>query len=134
MSRGLGRLQRAILALICDHGKPITFEEIRALVRKEAPNLPPDHWLWRSLRRALHRLVLDGELITLGEGGRADPQRYFFHPMVLYQVKDPVPRAAFDADPGAMVAEAKDKAKMVGLLAKMSAALEELKATKDPDP
>jgi hypothetical protein len=35
MSRGLGRLQRTLFEIIQRHGKPMTFEDIRAVIRKE---------------------------------------------------------------------------------------------------
>jgi hypothetical protein len=88
MSRGPGRLQleRALFAEIQLHGEPTTFEDIRALIRKDfdlADDTKLDPWLERSLRRALQRMVTNGGLIAIGGGGRADPFRYFIHPMII---------------------------------------------------
>ena len=73
MSRGLGRLQRGLWQEIRQHGKPMAFAEIRAEVVKAGIWVSPS--LERSLRRALYRMVSDGELIAIGSGGRADNQR-----------------------------------------------------------
>jgi len=72
MSRGLGRLQRALLGTILKQRRPLTFAEIRKMLPLSVE---------RSLRRALHGLVERGGLITIGEGGPADPYRYYFNPM-----------------------------------------------------
>ena len=58
----------------------------------------------RSIRRALHRMVDAGELIAIGDGGRGDPYRYFFHPIGIAIMCDK-PEAsalwkALEADPG----------------------------------
>jgi hypothetical protein len=88
MSRGLGKTQTALLLTIRLHGKPMTFAEIRASVRRHR-DMQPDERLRpsfeRSLRRALHRLVEEWELIAMGEGGRGEPLRYFVHPTRLYR-------------------------------------------------
>ena len=103
MSRGPGRLQRALWQAIQQHGKPMAFAEIRAEVVEAGIWVSPS--LERSLRRALYRMVSDGELIALGSGGRADPHRYFIHPMIIGMMgKTPEADALFKAlkaDPGA---------------------------------
>ena len=124
MSRGLGRLQRALWGTIRQHGKPMTFEDIRAVVRqdfeKDGKQYSSFEWsllyssLERSLRRALHRMVSDGGLIALGGGGRADPFRYFVHPMVIAMTMPEEVDALMDAlsaDPGANEALGKLMAK-----------------------
>jgi hypothetical protein len=145
MSLGLGRMQRMLIDLIREHGRPMTFAEIGAAVKGAVTAGEPDperrstlEW-WvcrpafqRSLRRALHSL-LDCWLIALGEGGRAEPHRYFIHPMTIYMEEDPALKqalqAALDADPGAREATRRDEAKMMDILAKMPAALEELRSS-----
>jgi hypothetical protein len=37
----------------------------------------------RSLRRALHKMVKDGTLITMGKGRPGKPYRYYFEPTFL---------------------------------------------------
>jgi hypothetical protein len=43
MSRGLGKLQQVLKELVLEHGKPITFAEIRAGLQEETrgDDLPP---------------------------------------------------------------------------------------------
>jgi hypothetical protein len=84
MSRGLGKLQRALWEAILMHGKPMTFEDIRVVVRQvngwdEGEKLPQP--FERSLRRALHRMVKNDGLIAIGDGGPDEPFRYFIHPL-----------------------------------------------------
>jgi hypothetical protein len=86
MSRGLGRLQRWLVPMIRRHGKPMTFDDMRAIIRRELEveeGTKLYSSLERSLRRALHRMVSNGGVIAFGGGGRADPFRYFMHPMVI---------------------------------------------------
>ena len=79
MSRGMGKMQRSLMAEICLNGKPMTFEEIRASIRKGI-NAAPDAKLRasfeRSLRRALHTMTNGSVLIAMGDGGRGEPFRY----------------------------------------------------------
>jgi len=86
MSRGLGRRQQALLTTIQMRRKPMTFEDIRADIRA-ALDLPADRRFRpafeRSLRRALHSLVRDSLLISIGGGGPGDPLRYLPHPMLV---------------------------------------------------
>ena len=109
MSRGLGRLQRVLWETIRRHGKPMTFDDIRAVIRQEldvedGTKLRPS--FERSLRHALHRMVSDGGLIAIGGGGRADPLRYFMDP-TLIAIASTTPEEghawlnALAADPGA---------------------------------
>src|SRR4051812_7842959 len=88
MSRGPGRLQATLFGVIRQHGKPMTFADIRAVLRKalNVEHYSAFEWslfyssLERSLRRALHRMVKDGALIAMGDGGRADPVAVFHSP------------------------------------------------------
>ena len=96
MSRGPGRLQRALFTMIRQRGKPMTFNDIRADVRKQfdkdGTRYSSFEWsllyssLERSLRRALQRMVRDGVLIAIGGGGRADPSRYSIHPKIMHEM------------------------------------------------
>ena len=122
MSRGLGKLQRMLLGLIREFGEPMTFDQVRlaiGLQTKQRTKLEPS--LTRSLRRALHSMVVNSaELIALGNGGRAEPYRYFFHPVTLYLMKDQALQEAFDADPGAKEAVRRDTTKLAKALGRMS--------------
>jgi hypothetical protein len=86
-SRGPGKLQRALWETILQHGKPMTFDDIRAVILQELEVEAGTRLrlsFERSLRRALHRIAEPGgELIVIGEGGRADPYRYFIHPLII---------------------------------------------------
>ena len=104
MSRGLGALQRTLLASIRRHGKPMTFEDIRIeAIGDDDVQLSAS--FERSVRRALHRMVSTGMLVALGAGGRSDPSRYFLHPMgIAIMCDEPEAEAlwkALGADPGA---------------------------------
>jgi hypothetical protein len=125
MSRGLGRLQNALFFTIRQHGKPMTFKDIRVVIRKEFEEdgklYSSFEWsllyssLERSLRRALHRMVKDGLLVAFGDGGQSDPYRYFFHPMgIAIMCGEPEAHAlwkALEADPGSNEALGKLMAK-----------------------
>jgi hypothetical protein len=68
--------------------------------------------LERSLRHTLHRMVSSGGLIAIGDGGRADPFRYFIHPMIIAMTCKTTEewhalRDVLAADPGANKAAAK---------------------------
>ena len=86
----------------------MAFAEIRAEAVEAGIWVSPS--LERSLRRALYRMVRGGELIAIGDGGRAEPYRYFIHPMIIGMMgKTPVADAlykALEADPGAAKAVA----------------------------
>jgi len=74
MSRGLGKMQRMLLGLIREFGEPMTFDQMRL-----AMGLTDKLEAWPSLKRSMHRALrsmVGGELIVLGDGGRADPYRY----------------------------------------------------------
>jgi hypothetical protein len=91
MSRGLGRIQNGVMLTIQCHGKPMTFADIRAYVRRDLgaqPNEKLRASFERSLRRAIQRLVRDWHLIAIGDGGPRDPCRYFLHPMLIGMLDD----------------------------------------------
>jgi hypothetical protein len=105
--------------VIYQHGKPMSFEDVRAQVRRDVGVEPGTELrlsFERSLRRALHRLCEDEILIAIGDGGRGDPFRYFIHPLIIGLMGD-TPEAhaleeALEADAGAKAAMAKENAKM----------------------
>jgi hypothetical protein len=109
MSRGLGKLQRALWETIRQHGKPMTFDDLRATIlqgigAEDGAKLRPS--FERSLRRALNRMAENGGgLIAIGDGGRAEPYRYFIHPLIIGMMgKTPEADAlqqALEVDPGA---------------------------------
>jgi hypothetical protein len=105
MSRGFGKMQHAVLGVIRRHGKPMTFAEMCGVSDPFDPLSPS---MVRSARRALHRLVDAEMLITIGEGGRAEPYRYFLHPMcIVFMGKTPEAdalMAALQADEAASLA------------------------------
>jgi hypothetical protein len=120
MSRGLGRLQRALIDLIRKHGKPMTFEKIQAQICVDVrayPGTPRRMPLEGSVRRALHSLVDVGCLITIGGGGPSDPYRYFLHPMFFALIADreewEAVVAALDAAPGGREAANRATAKFL---------------------
>ena len=115
MSRGLGKMQRMLLGLIREFGEPMTFDQMR-LAMGLTDKLEAWPSLKRSMHRALHSMVVSGELIALGDGGRADPYRYFFHPVILYLMKDQALQEAFDADPGAKEAVRRNTTKLAKAL------------------
>ena len=102
MSRGFGRLERGVMALIERAGKPMTFVAIRAAMEaKLRPTFDE-----RSLRRAVHRLTEKCMLIAMGNGGPGDPLRYFVHPRIGMMRDQDAARteamqSALKADPGA---------------------------------
>ena len=78
--------QRWLLATIRRHGEPITFEELARTGLDQAgepQDAKPRPSAVRSMRRALHSLVKDGFIAALGEGGRAEPHRYFPSPLLI---------------------------------------------------
>jgi hypothetical protein len=93
MSRGFGRLERGVMALIEGTGKPMTFVAIRtAMETKSRPTFDE-----RSLRRALHRLTEKCMLIAMGNGGPGDPLRYFFQIGLAARAR---PKLRFQNDSG----------------------------------
>jgi hypothetical protein len=60
MSRGLGKMEQALLATIQLHGKPMTFSDLRAVINSANDTEPSARLrpsFERSARRALHRLT-----------------------------------------------------------------------------
>jgi hypothetical protein len=85
MSRGNSKIQNTLFISFLKIGKPVTFDELcRMLISwgdKDPNTVKFKPSKIRSLRRSLQGLRRDELLITLGSGGRADPFRYFIHPM-----------------------------------------------------
>ena len=94
MSRGPGRLQRSLMDTIEAHGKPMTFAEVRTAVKQDtgAEWYVTHPSFERSLRRALHTLVHNEILITLGKGRPSNPFRYFHHPFLIAMIGETTPR------------------------------------------
>jgi hypothetical protein len=67
----------------------------------------------------LHRMVSDEFLIAIGDGGRAEPYRYFIHPLQICLWGDKALLQVLDADPGATEALRRCEAR---LLRRMSSA------------
>jgi hypothetical protein len=65
----------------------------------------------RSLRRAMKSLVDDHSLIAIGEGGPADPKRYWLNPMMIAMSgnKDDFDKATamLEREPGGVAAMSK---------------------------
>jgi hypothetical protein len=122
MSRGLGKLQRYLLGLIRRHGKPLTFAEMlqRIWIESHERGVPIETRIRPSaepsLRRALYSLTSDKILIAIGDGGRAEPHRYFIHPLSIGMMGETEEaqalKQALEADPGADAAAARDMAKL----------------------
>lgn len=125
MSRGLGRLQRIILAKLEDSAKLMTFEQIMGPLPDHGCGFHP--YLIRSVRRALRKLIDDEYVLAAGVGGPRSPHRYFIHPIRLaYSEIDtylaalgPEAKEAFD-DAGRQLSRR--------MLKRMSQALEGLEA------
>ena len=85
MSRGLGRLQNALVVTIRLRREPMTFADIRTFILQERGEVGSKLCVSfeRSLRRALHSLVRDKLLMIIGRGGPGDPSRYFLHPLLI---------------------------------------------------
>jgi hypothetical protein len=118
MSRGPGKFQRAAIAVIRRRGKPTTFAEMmwEDEDKDDHDDRPPPSFV-RSVRRAIHKLVEGGVLVAIGDGGPADPFRYFFSPMLVGMIaEDKAERDALYnalmADPGAEAAALKHMRKM----------------------
>ena len=83
MSRGLGRHQRGLKAMVRNCHKlryPATWSQLEKAYVVKAGGDPDtdelkDH-VSRSLRRALLGMVKSGDLLRLGAGGQVDPYRY----------------------------------------------------------
>jgi hypothetical protein len=91
MSRGLGYVQQYLIRHLRHSKKPMTFADILARAFPEgsyeadmAKALGSGQVARiRSLRRAMKSLVDDNMLIAIGEGGPADPKRYWLNPMMI---------------------------------------------------
>jgi hypothetical protein len=92
MSRGLGHLERLFFTTIRDHAEPVTFAKLTALLAEACGHRTAQVFRnsqLRSWRRALARLVRKGYLITLGNGDRRDPYKYWLNPDMNIPAKDP---------------------------------------------
>src|SRR5262245_55987941 len=94
MSRGPGQLQRAIFETMLEHGKPMTFAELRNIafpegtyagdmVRLLGASSASNVGVIRSMRRAIQRMVEQEVLIARGSGVPGDPHRYSIHPFIV---------------------------------------------------
>ena len=90
MSRGWGKVQEYLFGVVAQAKKPMTFEEIWTVAFPEG-SFESDLarvlgrgkvGMARSLRRALRRLVDEGDLIAIGAEGRGDLFRYSLNPMM----------------------------------------------------
>jgi hypothetical protein len=79
-----------MLGAIESHGKPMTRVEVKKDVGAEWYVTHPS--FERSLRRALHTLVRNECLITLGKGRPGSPYRYFLHPFLIAMIGENTPR------------------------------------------
>ena len=82
MSRGFGKIERAVLTIILRHGKPMTFGD---MCGTEAGKKFPAS-LERSFRRAVRQLTKRNVLIAMGDGGPGETFSYFFHPLFLTEM------------------------------------------------
>jgi hypothetical protein len=110
----LGKMQNALMATIRQHGKPMTFAEMRATA-SDQPGVKLRPSFERSVRRALHSLTTNNMLIAMGDGGPGDPLRYFLHPLLIGFLGDTPEakalQAALEADSGANEAAGRFMAK-----------------------
>ncbi len=95
MARGMGRIQRTVLAIIRHYRKPMTFAQIHSVILQSlgaardtqsvetVPDTQLPKSLQRSIRRALHQLTGSRALIAISGGGMAEPYRYFIHPVLI---------------------------------------------------
>ena len=75
VSRGPGKLQRLLWQILLDHGRPVTFAEIRGRARVGDSRE-------RRARRALQGMVNHGVVISTGSGGKGDPYHYSMNPLI----------------------------------------------------
>jgi hypothetical protein len=75
VSRGPGKLQRLFWQMLLDHGRPMTFGEIRARARVGDARE-------RRARRALQGMMNHGVVIATGSGGKGHPYHYSVNPLV----------------------------------------------------
>ena len=75
VSRGPGKLQRLLWQILLDHGRPVTFAEIRGRARVGDSRE-------RRARRALQGMVNHGVVIATGSGGKGDPYHYSMNPLI----------------------------------------------------
>jgi hypothetical protein len=108
MSRGPGRLQRAIFETMRRHGKPMTFADIQNIAFPEgtfegemaralgASNVG----VIRSMRRSIQKMVEQEVLVSAGNGRRGDAWRYSIHPIIAAMCRG-------DASTGKLLLEAR---------------------------
>jgi hypothetical protein len=116
MSRGPGYMQQYLFRLLRHSDKPMTFVNILARAFPEGSYEagmvkalgPGNVARVRSLRRAMKGLVDDNAVIAIGEGGPADPKRYWVNPMMVVMSgnKDDFDKATamLEREPGGVAA------------------------------
>ena len=75
VSRGPGKLQRLFWQMLLDHGRPMTFAEIRGRARV-------GYAREGRARRALQGLMNHGVVIATGSGGKGHPYHYSVNPLI----------------------------------------------------
>ena len=75
VSRGPGKLQRLFWQMLLDHGRPMTFAEIRGRARV-------GYAREGRARRALQGLMNHGVVIATGSGGKGHPYHYSVNPVI----------------------------------------------------
>jgi hypothetical protein len=82
VSRGPGKLQRLFWRVLLDHGRPMTFAEIRRRARV-------DDARERRARQALQGMMNHGVVIATGRGGKGHPYRYSMNPLIPVDITAP---------------------------------------------
>jgi hypothetical protein len=79
VSRGPGKLQRLFWQMLLDHGRPMTFAEIRGKARV-------GYAREGRARRALQGLMNHGVVIATGSGGKGHPYHYSVNPLISVDI------------------------------------------------
>ena len=79
VSRGPGKLQRLFWQMLLDHGRPMTFAEIRGRARV-------GYAREGRARRALQGLMNHGVVIATGSGGKGHPYHYSVNPLISVDI------------------------------------------------
>jgi hypothetical protein len=86
MSRGFGWIQRAVVRVVMNAERPLTYAEIFDRILGDPPLARCGLPFERSLRRTIQREIGKNNLIAIGSGGRADPHRYYLHPGMIASI------------------------------------------------